>query len=107
MKEFLLTIVFLFSLTVGYSQTAKRGVEKQHPSSIQLFPNPTTTYFRVKGSNQIDAIYLYNLIGKRVKTFYPKKIDDFYINDLSNGLYLVQMIDGNGEIVATSRLTKR
>jgi len=76
--------------------------------TVQVFPNPTTSFFNIEGDdNQIATIYLYNLIGKRMKTFYPKKETDFLVNDLSNGLYLVQMIDGDGRIVATSRLTKR
>ncbi len=107
MKTFVLTLVFSFALTVGFSQTAPKPVGANHAVKVQVFPNPTTSFFNIEGGDQIATIYLYNLIGKRMKTFYPKKETDFLVDDLSNGLYLVQMIDGSGKIVATSRLTKR
>jgi len=108
MKTFVLTLVFSLALTVGFSQTAQKPVRMNQAVKVQVFPNPTTSFFNIEGEdNQIAIIYLYNLIGKRMKTFYPKKESDFLVDDLSNGLYLVQMIDGDGRIVATSRLNKR
>jgi len=108
MKTFVLTLVFSLALTVGFSQTAPKSVRANQTVAVQVFPNPTTSFFNIEGGNhQIATIYLYNLIGKRMKTFFPQKETDFMVGDLSNGLYLVQMIDGNGSIVATSRLTKR
>ena len=95
-------------MTVGFSQTAKKASRTNHVVTVQVFPNPTTSFFNIEDrNNQIATIYLYNLIGKRMKTFFPKKEADFLVDDLSNGLYLVQMIDSDGIIVATSRLTKR
>ena len=108
MKTFVLTFVFFLALTVGFSQTAQKPVRMKQAIRVQIYPNPTTAFFNIEGDdNQIATIYLYNLIGKRMKTFYPKKETDFSVSDLSNGLYLVQMIDGGGRVVATSRLTKR
>ncbi len=108
MKTFVLTLVFSFALTVGFSQTAQKPTRVNQAVTVQVFPNPTTSFFNIEGGdNQIATIYLYNLIGKRMKTFYPKTETDFSVSDLSNGLYLVQMIDGSGHIVATNRLTKR
>lgn len=108
MKIFILTLAFSLMISVGYSQTAKVPVHKQMEAKVQIYPNPTTTFFNIEGdNNQVAAIYLYNLIGKRMKTFDPRKDSDFQVSDLSNGLYLVQMVDANGRIVATSRLTKR
>lgn len=108
MKTIIFTIAFSFALSVGFSQTAKLSNGYKQTIAVQVFPNPTTSFFNIEGGDvQIATIYLYNLIGKRMKTFYPKKEVDFYVDDLSNGLYLVQMIDGSGNIVATNRLTKR
>lgn len=108
MKDFILTFVFALFLAVGFTQTAPKQYAQNTPIKVQIYPNPTTSFFRIEGdNNQVATICLYNLIGKRMKTFNPKKEHDFPVDELPNGLYLVQMIDSNGRVIATNRLTKR
>ncbi len=108
MKDFVLTFVFMLFLAVGFAQTAPKQYAQKSPVKIQIYPNPATSFFRIEGAdNQVAVIYLYNLIGKRLKTFDPHKEHDFPVNDLHNGLYLVQTVDSNGKVIATNRLTKR
>ena len=107
MKELILTFVFLFVLTASQAQSSN-GFISQKSIKVQVFPNPTSSFFRIEEkNNEVATIRLYNLLGKQMKTFDSKKTTDFYVNDLTSGLYLVQMVNDRGQIVATSRLTKR
>lgn len=104
MKDLILIAAFfLLTLAGAFAQPSPSFKSIK----IQVFPNPTTRFFRIDAKEaKVTTIHLYNLIGKRVKTFDPSKGADFYVNDLSSGLYLVQVLN-NGHIIATSRLTKR
>lgn len=105
MKDLILTAAFfLLTMTGAFAQSSPSFKSIK----IQVYPNPTTSFFRIDAKEaKVTTIYLYNLIGKRVKTFDPTKGSDYYVDELSSGLYLVQVIDNKGQIIATSRLTKR
>ncbi|MEM7070026.1 MAG: T9SS type A sorting domain-containing protein [Pseudomonadota bacterium] len=82
--------------------------EDRKNQRIAAYPTPTTDYFQLSASQDIDQIVVYSMLGKRVKTFYEifegKKYD---IIDLPNGLYLISLIDSNKGVVKTLRLSKR
>ncbi len=109
MKDLILTAVFfLMMLTSVSAQSTTKTVGESKSIHIQVYPNPTTSFFKIEAhETQIKTIYLYNLIGKRVKTFEPSNGPDFYVDDLLSGMYLVQVLDDRGQIIGTSRLTKR
>ena len=103
MKDLILTFVFFLVLVAGYSQT----MQQPKSTKIQVYPNPTTNFFKIKEGQEVATIHLYNLIGKRVRTFYPAQSVDFYVEDLNSGMYLVQMLNTEGKVLTTNRLTKR
>ena len=61
-------------------------------SKLSLDPNPTSTYFSIRNSLniQFDKINIYNLSGKIVKVI-NHVVDEIYIDDLIPGIYIVEM----------------
>lgn len=87
-----------------YTESAK----KVYGDGIKLFPNPAGDYFRIENGFNIKQIEVINVLGKVVKVYSPQsQSENFYIGDLSTGLYLVRMLNKNNDVVKTIRLQKK
>lgn len=74
-----------------------REVFEEH--EISLNPNPANNAFRLSGldmdaSNSDQRLSIYDLSGRVVKEFVQVKQEDFDVSDLSNGLYVVRLWEG-------------
>ncbi len=71
---------------------------------VELFPNPTSDYLMLKGTilNKEDLEYrLLDITGKLVRS---NKVDgSINVSNLSNGSYLIQLIDSNGSALGTQQ----
>lgn len=96
-----LTGRYLFSPTTGLRDYSKGS------TGIRIYPNPTTDYFMVLDHNDlIDKVVIYNIIGRQMKSY--KAIDNFkyMIYDLPEGIYIIRLLNGQGNTVKTIRLNK-
>lgn len=94
--------VVKYTLQAGVTSTNE--LEK---AKIKLYPNPTTDYFQLTNTDDlVDHIVIYNILGKEVKYFNNNQQEDFYVGDLSKGIYLVQMIDADTQSTKTIKLRK-
>lgn len=61
-------------------------------SEVEIYPNPADTYFQIKNlsSEDIKAIYLYNLAGELLK-FSDKASTIVNVNDIEPGVYIVKV----------------
>ncbi|WP_411894684.1 ELWxxDGT repeat protein [Winogradskyella sp. A2] len=59
-------------------------------SEIKLLPNPSQDYFSISTQLNIEDVLVYDINGKLVKQFYGLQ-DQYKIEDLSTGLYLVNV----------------
>ncbi len=102
MKHALLLFFFLVAgLSLKAQQTA-RGVD------LSVFPNPAVEFISVHDdADQVSEVFVFNLLGKKVKTFKFEKDENFYIGDLPKNMYLVQIIDKNSKVLKTQKLQKR
>lgn len=117
MKRFLLLIAaFCILLSVATAQVEKAVImpveSKEEPkqtakAEIRVFPNPATLYFRISTTAEIGQVVVINIIGKKVKVYEGREEQRYDIEDLPMGIYLVQIIDDKGKILATRRLSKR
>ncbi len=90
------------------SQVLPESTKKQNVDDIKLYPNPAGDYFRIENGVNIKDIEIINVLGKTIKTFSAQsQSDNFYIGDLSTGLYLVRMSDKNKSVIKTIRLQKK
>jgi hypothetical protein len=75
---------------------------------IRLYPNPAGDYFSIENAIKIQTVEIINVVGRTVKTYsHMNSLDNFYIGDLSPGLYMVRIIDDSGKLLKTIRLHKK
>lgn len=75
--------------------------------SLRVYPNPSSNFITVSTNNLIEKVVVYNMVGREVKTFEPNRSGVYDISDLRNGIYLVGLYDKTGEIMKTTRVTKK
>ncbi|GEM_PF-5521941 len=103
-----LLLFFFACLTLAAKAQQAPPTDPVRPVHIRIFPNPASSYFRIDHvPARVTEVYLYNLIGKRVRHFSAQPKAYYDISNLSNGLYLVQFADASGNVVTTQRLHKR
>lgn len=76
-------------------------------SKVKIFPNPTTDYFTITENPYVESIQIFNIVGKEMATTNFQNGDAVNISNFPTGLYLVRMLDDDGDVLKTTRLTKR
>jgi hypothetical protein len=79
--------------------------------SVDVYPNPTSNFINVKINNSlIQNVTVTNIIGKKLSryTFDINKSNIFRIemDQLPNGIYMLQFADKNGNNLGVKKLTK-
>lgn len=97
--------------TITYEFTVESdgtsSINEFNKAAVKVFPNPTDSYFTLTENPYVKEVQIFNIVGKRM-LFTPYQ-DGTAVNVSSfpNGLYLVRMLDRDGEVLKTTRLTKR
>ena len=74
---------------------------------IIIFPNPTDGNVRVQSNYKNAQLYIFDLQGKLINTYYLKEgITSLNLSDLSTGIYITQATDASGENVYYDKLTR-
>ena len=85
--------------TASYSAFCERAlsVDEFLEDNISLYPNPTSTSFKIQLSNrlELESIEIYNLVGKKVLRTKESLIN---VTDLSSGIYFIKITTDKGEI---------
>ncbi|MGY0391619.1 alpha-amylase family glycosyl hydrolase [Bizionia sp. KMM 8389] len=70
--------------------------EFNQQETFRIFPNPAKDSFKINAS--ISQIEIYDLTGKRIKSFKGRfsSSDSFDISDLNEGLYIIKVTDNSG-----------
>ena len=65
---------------------------------VYLYPNPTTNYFTLNAATS--KVEIYSITGQLVKSFNASQSKDnqYLINDLDSGMYLVKVLSENNEL---------
>ena len=75
--------------------------------NIQAYPNPTLNMFTLTDiPAELQCIHIYDILGKRVKTYWLMGAMNFDVSDLIRGIYLVKLTNMNGENLKTIKLHK-
>lgn len=75
-------------------------------SDIRVYPNPATDYFELTNMSGVDRLVVYNLLGREVRSYRPFRSEQYSLNGLPDGLYLVSL-QSRGKALKTVRLNKR
>lgn len=86
----------LLSVTDGVSVNETPATE-----TYNIFPNPVKDVLTVKGEN-MKQVVIYNSVGQMVETINAES-DEVRVNvsAYNNGMYLINVIDNNGEMTTT------
>lgn len=106
MKQFLLLIIFVFSLLSAHAQTdtvsfprqvAQKGTSvNSGETNINIYPVPVRdNSFTIKSDKEISSIKISNIIGQdiyRVKYNSPQQLAKIVLDNPVRGMYLVAII---------------
>ena len=114
MKHTLLFLfLFVFSLSVAYAQTSfsdrlsVKPLNNKEKIDLQIFPNPATDYISVTKNEVVRQVMVFNLVGRQMKRFEAIDGEKYYVGDLPRGMYLVQLLGADSQIITTQRVNKR
>lgn len=101
MKQPLLVFLFLIAAIALRAQNSSRP-------ELSVFPNPATENIAVQdNSDAVGQVVVFNILGKKVKAFEAAKGENYYVGDLNKGVYLVQLLGHNKQILKTQKIEKR
>ena len=105
-------ILFTFLLFIAFGATAQLADNssetpsfRSYKQTLKVFPNPATECFQLTDKNDsVDQINIYNIVGKKMKTFEVEDDKKYYLNQFPKGMYLVQLVGHNNKVISTQRL---
>ena len=101
MKQPLLVVIFMLACFALRAQNASRP-------ELSVFPNPAIENIAVQdNSDAVGQVVVFNILGKKVKVFDATKGENYYVGDLMKGVYLVQLVGRNKQVVKTQKIEKR
>ncbi len=100
--------------SIGYDKCASpismdENTEEAGTTDISVYPNPANTEFTIGlNPNQSNLeLEVYDVLGNKViNTLLTNQTSTINIEQLSNGLYFVRLMDVNSNVVFTQRLVK-
>lgn len=115
MKHILLLFLFSFaSLLTSAQQSLNERLAMSSPDpgdrvNITIFPNPATNHIGLSQSDGVARILIFNMVGRQMKNFKAAGDSDhrYFVGDLPRGMYLVQIMGPNNEVITTKRVSKR
>lgn len=98
-------ITFSGAAQMNYTSTSRlvkgSGVPK-------VYPNPAIEYIYLEDDySAVKLVEIYNVVGRKMQTFSVDHAGEKYdVSRLPRGIYMVRMLDANGNIVRTQRVNK-
>lgn len=74
---------------------------------IEMYPNPTKAIFMLTANQLVDRIEVFNIVGSKIKAFATSPDNSYDISDLTQGFYFVSLMNDEGKVMRTMRLSKK
>jgi hypothetical protein len=100
----------VFNLQVSRNPIALVGNDSNRPKVLRIYPNPAVENFfvEVPSSKRLGRVEVVNTLGRKLKTFdKPAGPEGYDIDDLPEGIYLINIYDVLGNKLKTLRLFHR
>jgi Secretion system C-terminal sorting domain len=97
----------LFVITGEFLISNSTAVKETNEAKLSIFPNPATDFFKVSDIPGLNNIELFNIVGNKVRSFEAVPQKQYYVGDLTDGIYLVRLESAGGKVIKTIRLSKR
>ena len=89
-------------------ETSTTGTSHLRPhAELRVYPNPTTSYFRIYGTNAVKKVILYNMVSNPVAEFAVSEGGQYDVSNLPQGMYFARFIASDQSVIKTVRLSKR
>ncbi len=79
---------------VEYGESVKEIAE----TTTCVYPNPVKDVLTITSDN-VNQVVMYNSLGQIVKTVKSNDVKNIDVSDLENGMYFVNVIDNNGNVL--------
>lgn len=93
-----------FTNEASHNISTKKGavsIEEVANETYKVYPNPVKDVLAIEGEN-IEQVNVYNAMGQLVKTVNSNdNIVKVNVDDLQNGMYIVNVIDNNGTVTSS------
>lgn len=103
----LATGIYNFKFNVDANCSPLVATENFDKSTAKIFPNPTADFFSITDNQYVKSIEIFNIVGKQMTVSPFQNGNSINVSAYPNGLYLVRMLDDDGDVLKTTRLTKR
>jgi len=104
----LIVATYQFSINSDIDCGFVSSIDELTISNVRVYPNPTSGMFKIaelENISELDEIAVYNIVGKKVKSFAPM-VSEYSIGDLPDGMYMLSLIDNETGILKTVRISK-
>ncbi|MEM7038132.1 MAG: T9SS type A sorting domain-containing protein [Bacteroidota bacterium] len=82
-------------------------MDAESEMEFEVFPNPVTEVLYVRGLHTDVEFRLYDLHGKQVRQFFSSEADAVLdLVDLQTGMYLLQVLNSEGELMKVKKILK-
>ncbi len=80
--------------------------EFANAKNISIYPNPVVNILNIKGEN-VNSCNIYSIKGNLVKTtFFKNTNNQIDISNLPSGMYLLKLMDKNGNLLKSEKIIK-
>jgi len=76
-------------------------------NGINLYPNPVQDLINLKNDEEVSQIEIYNIVGKKIKSFDHLKGQSHDVSDFNKGIYLIRLLNKSNNILKVLRMTKK
>lgn len=80
--------------------------EIEAAKEITLFPNPAADQFSLSENTVVESVQVYNILGSVVKQYTASENGTYDVADLNAGIYLVQLLGEDQEVLRTMKMNK-
>lgn len=94
------TVVFNYDL-------CSNSVLETEYEDLNIYPNPARNYFQLQNDKDVSSLAVYSILGNQLKEMDRNESNKYAIDDLDQGIYLLQAIGKEGETLKVMRFNKQ
>lgn len=92
----------VFNIT---AETTSNTVEVD-VAQLLIYPNPTSDFFQIQQDDAVAKIGVYNVVGKEMMMLEHSTGQSHNIQHLNKGIYLVRLLDAQGSVLKSMKLSR-
>jgi len=104
---FILLSFFITSAAFAQSNSDNQTAQLVSKKNISVFPNPATNFIGLTETEDVKQLIVFNVVGRKMKSFMVSEGEKYNIAELPKGMYLVQILNYDNKVITTQRLSKR